>query len=330
MPDEPEQRALFDLSPPPIAPAAPDPAVVALAAELPPDVRLGGMAWSYPGWRGLVHADEATANVLFQRGLPAYAAHPLLRAVELDHTFYGPVPAGALRRFAEQVPDDFRFVVKAHRGVTIERYPANDRSAKLRDRPSAEYLDPVYATEAIVGPTVDGLGSRLGILLFQFSPMADPDPAAFAERLGVFLEGLPRGPTYAVELRNASLLGRGYVEALERGGAIHCHNVWSHMPDVITQIRRVPPPRRRPLFLRWVMRRGDSYADAERRSGDFSRLVWDDPGTRASLATLVAKASAAAVPVFVTVNNHAEGSAPRSLELLARAILAKTLASTDR
>jgi hypothetical protein len=142
----------------------------------------------------------------------------------------------------------------------------------------------------------------------------------FADRLHAFLRGLPRGPRYAVELRTEALLTREYGAALADAGAIHCHSAWTYMPSVLEQARRLPPQTRKPLLLRWLLRRGERYEQASARFEPFSRLVEEDPATREEVATLVAKALSHNVPVCALVDNKAEGCAPASIELLARTL----------
>ena len=101
-----------------VQPWVPDDAVTALARKLPPGLRLGGSTWSYPGWQGLVWAGRHSESTLSKTGLPAYATHPLLRAVGIDRGFYRPLAAAEFQRHAEQVPRGFRFTVKAPSIVT--------------------------------------------------------------------------------------------------------------------------------------------------------------------------------------------------------------------
>ena len=88
-----------------------------LGRSLPAAIHLGTSSWSFPGWTGLVFAPRngkpATEQVLARHGLPAYAAHPLLRTVSLDRTFYAPLTREEFAAYAAQVPEAFRFVVKA-------------------------------------------------------------------------------------------------------------------------------------------------------------------------------------------------------------------------
>src|SRR3954465_4989913 len=315
------QRALFGEPPRGLKAGAPRPEHGALAAQLPPTIRFGTMSWNFPGWIGKVYDAGAPKTRLADRGLPAYASHPLHRAVEIDRTYYEAPDADFFRTLAADVPDDFQFLVKAHEDCTVFRFPLHARYGKRRGALNGRFLDAAYTSDAVVAPTVEGLGRKAGPLLFQFPPQPLDAPDAFPDRLHDFLSRLPRGPTYAVELRNAELFTPAYAAALLAGGAVHCHNVWSGMPPLLQQARAIPPGARRPLVVRWLLRAGDNYEAAHQRYQPFDRLRQEDPETRPALARLVARAHAHGVPALITVNNAAEGCAPDGIALLARALL---------
>jgi uncharacterized protein YecE (DUF72 family) len=316
-----EQPALFELPARSIEPVPPTPEQLQLAAALPATLHMGAMTWSYPGWHGVVYNRAHSDKELAALGLTAYAKQPLLRVAEVDRSYYEPLPAAVFRDYASQVPDDFRFVVKAHEDCTAPRYPQHARYGKKRGELNERYLDPEYAARAVVEP-LEGLGDKLHSLLFQFSPIFPaPEPRQFAERLHNFLRKLPRGPVYAVELRTPDLLTREYAHALTDSGAIHCHSAWTFMPSVLEQARALPPATRKPLLVRWLLRRGERYEHANARFEPFSKLVEEDPTTRTEVATLVSKALAHNVPVCALIDNKAEGCAPRSIELLAKSLV---------
>lgn len=316
-----EQNSLFELPPLELAPAVASAEHVRWAAALPPEVRLGTMSWAYPGWRGLVYGPDVAAAALAQHGLGAYAKHPLLGAVEIDRSYYEPLSVELLRGYAEQVPAGFRFLVKAHEDCTVLRYPLHARYGSKRGERNLLYLNADYAAEAVVGPVRSALGEKLGALLFQFSPCAQPQaPERFAAALGSFLERLPRGIVYAVELRTPELLSAHYAEALARGGAVHCHNAWSGMPPILAQARQLPPVARNPLVIRWLLAPGEVYADARDRFRPFNRIAREDLAVRSAIAKLVVKAAASGVPALILINNKAEGCAPESAFRLAQAI----------
>jgi len=158
------------------------------------------------------------------------------------------------------------------------------------------------------------------VILWQFPPQDVGGAAAFARRLGAFLRRLPRGPTYAIELRTAALLGPAYGDALAEAGAVHCHNLWTAMPAPAQQARLLSAATRRPLVMRWLLRRGDPYESAQARFEPFDRLREEDPANRAEVAGLVTRAYRHGVPAIVTVDNKAEGCSPQSVFRLARAI----------
>lgn len=330
-----EQLQLFDLGPRAenaeeaggIGPAPVSAEVEELGRELPRGVYLGGSTWSFPGWAGLVYDREYPQGRLAREGLAAYAKHPLLRAIGVDRTHYAPVAAAELARYAEQVPDDFRFLVKAHEACTLTRYPDHPRYGAQRGQPNPLYLDPAYAAEQVVAPYVEGLGEKGGALLFQFAPQDVGTPAGFAAELRAFLTALPRGPVYAVELRNRELLTPEYADALAAAGACHCHNAYPRMPEIRVQARLAGSDGSNggpATIVRWLLAPGMTYEAAGRLYAPFNRLAAVDENARRAIAELTRDALSAGRPAIVTVNNNAEGSAPLSIEGLAREIVRVT------
>lgn len=315
------QETLFEVPAATLAAAEAQPEHLRLAESLPSSLRLGGMSWSYRGWIGHVYGASASERALAARGLTAYARHPLLRVVEIDRSYYEPLPSETFAEFAAQVPEDFRFTVKAHEQCTVRRYPKHARYGERRGEENPYFLDASYASDMVVRATVAGLGVKLAALLFQFPPQDVSDPRGFARRLGRFLRALPVGVTYAVELRNPELLTQAYVEALSEAHAVHCHNLWTAMPSLPAQMKLVPPSARRPLVVRWLLRRGQRYEDANARFQPFHRIVEEDVDTREQVAKLVARAQKHAVPTIILVDNKAEGCAPESIVRLAQSIV---------
>jgi uncharacterized protein YecE (DUF72 family) len=305
-----------------VSPAVPSRADEDAARALPRSVRLGTSSWTFPGWSGIVWAGAPSARDLVSDGLAAYAAHPLLRAAGVDRSFYGPVDAATFAGWARQVPADFRFLVKAHEACTTARWARHPRHGAQQGAENALFLDPLYAADRVVGPAAEGLGDRLGVILFQFPPQ-DPrsvgGPQGFAERLHGFLSALPKGPAYAVEIRNPALLSPDYAFALGDAGAAHGYVLHPTMPDVGAQRRVVGPPRGR-LVERWMLGAGLHYEDARALYAPFDRLAAPDDAARDAVASLVADELGGATETIVVVNNKAEGSAPLSVSRLARAI----------
>ena len=317
-----KQQGLFGpIDPEPGEPAAlaPHPAareMHELAARLPEQLRIGTSSWTFPGWRGLVYAAGTAPKRLAREGLGAYAQHPLLTAVGVDRTFYAPITAVDFASYAAAVPARFRFLVKAWAELTS---PTLRGQRGLNQR----YLDADCAIDEAVAPAVEGLGSRLGPIVFQFPPQGAAvtrEPEAFADALHAFFSRLPRDVHYAVELRDEKLMTEHYRRALAATPARHCYSVHPRMPSLARQRELLPIDG--PVALRWMLHAGHTYQQAKTRYDPFDQLVDPDPAARAEIVSLCLDAIAAGVPMTVVVNNKAEGSAPLSVLELTRSILA--------
>jgi hypothetical protein len=87
------QLGLFPEAPhalhrPAVGPAEPSAELQRVATQLPREVRLGTSSWSFPGWHSMVYDRVASEAALAGDGLAAYAAHPLLRSVCIDRSFW--------------------------------------------------------------------------------------------------------------------------------------------------------------------------------------------------------------------------------------------------
>jgi uncharacterized protein YecE (DUF72 family) len=280
---------------------------------------LGTSSWSFPGWAGLVYPPGLGREALARDGLLHYGRHPLLRTVGVDRSYYGPLSAGQYADYARQVPDDFRFLVKALRDLTT---PALQLPAGAR-APVQRYLDRDYCLQAVIEPLRHGLGPKAYGVMFQFPPLSarvTQRPKAFLDGLQRLLSGLPRELRYFVEIRNPELYTVAYFDVLAAAGANHCFTVHPNAPPLAEQRELANGKFSDTLFIRWNLRRDRQYAQARDEFQPFDRLVVEDPETRQQAAELVAAALKADRPVFVIANNKAEGSAPLTLEKLALAL----------
>ena len=321
------QPSLF--GPPPPAPSARSkvgPASVpegleSVAQKLPRGIRLGTSSWSFPGWKDLVYDRRASKATLSRHGLAAYARHPLLRAAGIDRTFYAPIGAAEFAEYADAVPEDFRFLVKAFGGCTT---PFGRDSQGRPAGDNERFLDPDFAAEQVVAPFVQGLGEKAGPLVFQFPPLGNRwtrDPSRFAVSLGGFLAGLPRGPVYAVELRDPALFGPEYLSALDAVGARHCLNVHPRAPALAKQLDGARSAAAGGLVARWMLGSGLAYDEAVRRYEPFSAIVDEDRSNRSLLAAACLENALRGHEVILVANNKAEGSAPLTVFRLAEEIV---------
>lgn len=309
--------------------ATPSAELLDLAAALPPNLRLGGSSWSYPGWAGMVWDKEYPETTLSRYGLTAYTRHPLFRTVSLDRSFYKPLSMAQYATYAAQVPDDFRFVVKAPSIVT---------DALIRDesgrgmKVNGSFLDPHVALHSCVDPLLQGLGDKLGALVFQISPlpyaMLDRMPEQLA-RLHTLLSTMPDiravGAVVAVEVRDPQWLTSEFTDALRDVGATYCLGLHAKMPPIAEQLPILRALWPGPLVCRWnlnPLHGAYGYEDAERQYEPFDRMQDPDVATRLALARVIAGTVSRGQNAFVTLSNQAEGCGPLSAIELATAVRA--------
>lgn len=138
---------------------------------------VGTSGYSYKEWKGSFYPKDLPHKQM----LRYYGEH--FRTVEINNTFYRMPKSAVLETWANDVPADFRFVLKASQRIThIQRLKDTDDNVA--------YLLKVTAT----------LRQRLGPLLFQLPPNLKKDIG----RLRSFLALLPSDCRAAIEFRAAS------------------------------------------------------------------------------------------------------------------------------
>ena len=324
------QDSLFG-SPSPgiIGAAAHDASLTELAAALPTNLRLGTSSWNYPGWAGLVWDREYPDAKLSKHGLVAYSKHPLFRTVSIDRSFYKPLTVAQFAAYAAQVPDDFRFVVKA---------PSLICDAQIRDEEgrgqkiNPNFLDADFARTHFVEPALEGLGNKLGALVFQLSPL----PFAWLiqmpqliARLQLMLRAIPNlreqapDAAVAVEVRDPQWLTPQFTGVLRDTGATYCMGLHAKMPRITEQLPILRALWPGPLVCRWnlnPLHGAYGYEDARQQYEPYDKLVDPDVETRMALAKVIAGTVGKGQKAYVTLSNKAEGSSPLSVIALAEAV----------
>lgn len=158
-------------------------------------IRAGTSGYSYKEWKGAFYPEDlAAADMLryYSERLPA---------VEINNTFYRMPTEKLLASWAEQVPEGFRFALKAPQKITHKK--------KLEE--TGEETTYLFRTAGT-------LADRLGVVLFQLPPWFRKD----VPRLERFLEEIPAGTRAAFEFRHASWFEDEVFGALRRRESALC------------------------------------------------------------------------------------------------------------
>ena len=164
---------------------------------------VGTSGYSYKEWRGSFYPEKIPAKDM----LAYYAAH--LHAVELNNTFYRMPQPGMIESWKAQVPEDFRFSVKAPQVITHFR--------RLKD---------AAPQTRIMLKTVSGLEDRLGAVIFRLPEDMKKD----LKRLEIFLKGLPADAPAVFDFRHPTWFDDEVVELLRSQKRVLCTSDMDELP----------------------------------------------------------------------------------------------------
>jgi uncharacterized protein YecE (DUF72 family) len=158
-------------------------------------IHIGTSGWHYTHWVGPFYPQGMPPSEF----LGSYARR--FATVEVNNTFYQLPSPKTLADWRAGTPAGFVFACKASRYITHMK--------KLKD--------PSQSTEKFFR-AIDGLGDKLGPVLFQLPPRWRAD----AQRLARFLKALPKGYRFAFEFRDESWFNPEIHDLLAGHNAAFC------------------------------------------------------------------------------------------------------------
>ena len=156
---------------------------------------VGTSGYSYKEWKGSFYPEDMSTDEM----LRYYGER--FDAVEINNTFFRMPKPEVLESWAAEVPANFKFVLKASRGITHMKRLKNAGD-------SVAYLLKM----------IEGMKQRIGALLFQLPPNMKKD----VPRLREFLALLPKDRRAAFEFRHQSWFEDDVFAALREHNAALC------------------------------------------------------------------------------------------------------------
>ena len=156
---------------------------------------VGTSGYSYKEWKGNFYPEDLSDKEM----LSYYGTR--LSTVEINNTFYRLPKESVLKGWADQVPAEFQFAIKASQRITHIK--------RLKDAgDETEYLLRIVRV----------LGPKLGCLLFQLPPNFKKDLA----RLEQFLKHIPGDTRAAFEFRHTTWFEQDVFDCLKVNGCALC------------------------------------------------------------------------------------------------------------
>ena len=139
-------------------------------------VLVGTSGFAFKEWKGPFYPEDLPDDAMLHH----YATQ--FPTVEINNTFYRLPKEHVLEEWASQVPESFRFAIKASQRIT--------HHARLKDE-AAGPLEFLLNNTRV-------MGDRLGVILFQCPPNMKKD----LPRLQKFCDRLPAGRRFTFEFRH--------------------------------------------------------------------------------------------------------------------------------
>jgi len=288
---------------------------------LSPLIRFGTSTWTYEGWQGQIYTRKYTKTAFARECLGEfcqylYRGKPLFRTVGNDATFYRPPSANQLTRYLTQIPEDFQMCFKVWEELTIPTYAKHARYGSRAGQANPNFLNADAFTKLVLQPYRDAqFGPNTGPFLFEFQRHGMP-AEEFIGKLDDFFGSVSAEFRYAVEIRNAGLLGPRYHDMLRAHGVAHVYNHWSYMPPLAEQHQRMKTMTAPFTVIRLLTPLKMTYEAAKKRAEPYDKIVGELPEMRKDTVSLIQEATAENRSTYVLVNNRSEGNAPLTIQAL--------------
>lgn len=307
---------LDDDRPPQAARLAPK--LRALAGE---GVYFGTSSWKYEGWLGSIYRPGryTTRGKFSQRKfetecLAEYAE--TFPTVCGDFAFYQFPSPDYWERLFRATPASFRFAFKVPEDITVARWPGHARYGTRAGTDNEHFLDAnLFSTH--FARRLEPYAGQVAVLIFEFGTFAKgvfPSVDDFLARLDPFLDALPEGFRYAVEVRNPEYLGPDYFGTLSGYGVAHVLNAWTRMPELGQQIELAGAFSADFTVVRALLRRGRRYEEAVQAFEPYRLVQEPNEPDREAMRTIAEGALRSKKPAFLFINNRHEGHAPTTIE----------------
>jgi len=293
-----------------------------------PYLRIGTCSWKYDSWKGLVYETDKRYGPYDY--LTDYAR--FFNTVEIDQWFWSLFPTGArlpdsetVRRYADSVPDDFLFTVKAPNSITLTNYYAKQTPAlkAFAGRTNPYFLDVELLNRFL--EMIEPMRSKLGPIMFQFEYLNKkkmPSLKAFLDHLDEFFEQAPKGYDYAVETRNKNYLTENFFEFLRKRGLGFVLLEGYYMPHIAEIAAKQDVSTAKFSIVR--LHGPDRQAIEERTGRLWNEIIEPKDEGLNETASIIRENTKRGLMTYVNVNNHYEGCAPLTIQRLLEGFLGRS------
>lgn len=313
---------LFDI-PPPEAPPLAARLKRPLMEFADKGIFIGTSSWKYEGWLGSIYARERYLNSRGKFIESKFNADCLEEYSETfpvvggDFSFYTvPEDTAYWDRVFQHAPEGFGMGLKVPEHLTVAKWPEHARYGNNKGKKNPQFLDADFFTKAFLRPLLPHR-DKVPVLMFEFGAFSQAmfrNPAEFRTHLGPFLDALPGGWNYAVEIRNEEYLEPDYFSLLANHNVAHVLNAWTKMPSLAEQVEMPGVFTADFTVVRALLKKGRTYEDAVRMFEPYKTIKEPDPESRRGVRRIIERSIGEKLRAYLFYNNRLEGNAPETVE----------------
>lgn len=268
-------------------------------------ISFGTCSWKYESWQGILYPEFGDYNFLEE-----YSKH--FNTVEIDQWFWSLYPAGAklpfpktIDEYLKSVPANFKFSVKVPNSLTLTHHY------------KSKEINPFFLQADLFNKFLEILEpmmNNISVLMFQFEYLNKQKMASlqeFIEQIAKFLSSIKTPVPIGIEIRNPNYLTEEYFEFLKSNDLIHIFCEGYYMPSITEIYSKFADKIKNRSVIRLL---GPDRKEIENAAEEiWNQIVLPKDEELKKIALMLKHLQNLEIETTVNVNNHYEGSAPKTI-----------------
>ncbi len=269
------------------------------------NILLGACSWNYDSWINLVYTRKQTSAAAY---LQEYAKK--YRTAEIDSWFYKIPGKAEVKNYLHQVDKDFRFTCKVSEAITLTHKRNFKDSSSLIPNENFLSIDLFHTylkAIADILPFTDAIMFEFEYLRKEKMESVDHFIALFHS----FHEKIKGAYPIAVEIRNKNYLTEDYFKFLDDSRIMHVFSEKQFMPHVYEVYEKFRDLLNQNAVIRLM---GGDRKEMEKKTQQQWNQIVDEKPDKEKIVEMAIDIANRGKKVVINVNNHYEGSAPKTIE----------------
>lgn len=274
------------------------------------NIEFGTCSWNYDSWIGLVYSKKAPYSAAY---LKEYSMK--YNTVEVDSWFYKIPTTEDAFEYKSLVPESFSFACKLPEMISLTHERNRDKAKPLV--PNETFLSPDLYTQYLTA--ISELKSRVFMLELEFEYLNRDKMASLSEFMksidgftnALEKQGIRNDLPLGIESRNSNYLKREYFQFLKDHAISHVFSEKQYLQHIYELFDQFGDLFGERIPIRLLG--GDRKEIETLTNGNWNEIV-DPKPELPEIAAMLKTMGKESKLVKVYVNNHFEGSAPKTIE----------------